>query len=67
VCEDGDEENFVLGITPQGRIYRLARNAHNTSEFAGACFSPDGRTLFVNMQSPGVTYAIWGPWSQRRS
>lgn len=67
VCEDGEDDNFVLGITPQGRIYRLAHNAHNQSEFAGACFSPDGRTLFVNMQDPGVTYAIWGPWGRRKS
>ena len=33
------------------------------SEWAGATFSPDGRTLFVNIQSPGVTFAITGPWA----
>ena len=66
VCEDGEDDNYVLGITPQGRIYRLARNAFNDSEFAGACFSPDGQTLFVNCQDPGITYAIWGPWGKRR-
>ena len=65
VCEDGGYGNFVRGITPQGRLYRLARNAHNESEFAGACFAPDGRTLFVNMQNPGITFAIWGPWEAR--
>ena len=37
------------------------------TEFAGACFSPDGRTLFVNSQNPGITFAIWGPWAKRRS
>jgi hypothetical protein len=31
-------------------------------EFAGATFSPDGETLFVNIQTPGSTFAIWGPW-----
>jgi len=67
VCEDGEDTNFVIGITPQGRLYRFARNAHNDSEFAGACFSPDGRTLFVNMQNPGITFAIWGPWEKRRN
>ena len=29
------------------------------SEFAGAAFSPNGATLFVNLQGPGHTYAIW--------
>jgi secreted PhoX family phosphatase len=31
-------------------------------ELAGATFSPDGETLFVNIQTPGITFAIWGPW-----
>lgn len=31
-------------------------------EFAGATFSPFGRTLFVNIQTPGITFAIEGPW-----
>jgi secreted PhoX family phosphatase len=32
-------------------------------EFAGSTFSPDGHTLFVNIQaSRGLTFAIWGPW-----
>ena len=33
-------------------------------EFAGACFDPNGDVMFVNMQSPGITYAIWGPWAR---
>lgn len=48
VCEDGGGEQFLVGITPRGRCYHLARNALNNSEFAGVCFSPDGRTMFVN-------------------
>jgi secreted PhoX family phosphatase len=32
------------------------------SEFAGPCFSPDGKWLFVNIQVPGITCAITGPW-----
>jgi secreted PhoX family phosphatase len=32
------------------------------SEFAGVRFGPDGFTLFVNVQYPGTTYAIVGPF-----
>ncbi|MGH9533054.1 MAG: alkaline phosphatase PhoX [Terriglobales bacterium] len=31
-------------------------------EWAGANFSPDGKWLFVNIQTPGITFAITGPW-----
>jgi hypothetical protein len=31
-------------------------------EFAGVCFTPDGKWMFVNNQVPGVTFAITGPW-----
>jgi len=33
-------------------------------EFAGATFSSDGRLLFVNIQTPGITFAIRGPWDK---
>jgi hypothetical protein len=59
VCEDGSDDNFVLGLTPAGRLYPIARGAHpRHAEFAGATFAPDGRTLFVNLQRPGLTFAI---------
>ena len=66
ICEDGPNEEFLVGVTPQGHLYRFARNAGNMSEFAGATFSPDGSTLFVNIQSPGITLAITGPWHEIR-
>jgi uncharacterized protein len=65
VCEDGANGNRLIGITPQGKLYTLANNAFNTAELAGACFSADGQTLFVNIYDPGMTLAIWGPWAQR--
>ena len=35
------------------------------SEWAGATFEPkNGRWLFANLQSPGVTFAITGPWTR---
>ncbi len=62
VAEDGSGENFLVGVTPEGKVYQLARNARSNGEFAGACFSPDGSTLFVNLQSEHKTVAITGPW-----
>lgn len=62
LCEDGPADQFLVGLTPEGKLYKLARNAQNTSEFAGACFSPDGSTMFVNIQVSGLTLAITGPW-----
>lgn len=35
---------------------------YRDSEFCGACWDPSGRTLFVNIQTPGITVAITGPW-----
>jgi uncharacterized protein len=66
VCEDQYTEvvdNHLRGITPQGTAYRLAR-LRAQCELAGACFSPDGKTLFVNVYSPTQTLAITGPWDQ---
>ncbi|MBL8877942.1 MAG: DUF839 domain-containing protein [Phycisphaerales bacterium] len=62
VCEDGSGEQFLIGVTPQGQCYRLGRNAKSESELAGCVFSPDGKTLFLNLQADGLTLAITGPW-----
>lgn len=66
LCEDaGGDPLRVRGITRDGRIYEFAESISNDSEFCGACFDSKGRTLYLNQQSPGVTYAITGPWAQR--
>lgn len=67
VCEDrvGLRANHLKGVTPEGRVYALARLRMRT-ELAGVCFSPDGGILFVNAYSPGRTFAITGPWDLRR-
>jgi uncharacterized protein len=62
-CTDGEDDQWLVGITDEGRVFPFGFNALNDQEFAGATFSPDGRTLFVNNQDPGLTYAIWGPWT----
>lgn len=68
VCEDNDGPNHVRGITPEGAVYTFARNAHEDgiSEFCGVCFSPDGNVMFVNLQEPGFTLAITGPFPSSR-
>lgn len=62
VCEDrlGDVVRLI-GVTPDGHQYPLAFN-HTGAELAGVCFSPDGSTLFVNIQKRGLTLAMTGPW-----
>lgn len=59
MCEDGGGEQFVVGVDGNGDLFKFARNNLNTSEFCGACFSNDGRMMFVNIQGPGITYAIF--------
>lgn len=71
VCEDNyssELRNHLKGVTPDGKLYTLGRNVfHGNSELAGAVFSPDGSTLFVNIQYPGITLAITGPWTSVRT
>ncbi|RJL23560.1 alkaline phosphatase PhoX [Bailinhaonella thermotolerans] len=67
LCEDGDGDNFLRGLTRRGEIFDFARLApvdgDAGAEFAGSTFGPDGHTLYVNVQSrKGLTFAIWGPW-----
>jgi secreted PhoX family phosphatase len=62
VCEDTSSHCGLVGIRPDGSQYQLADNAHSKSELAGVCFSPDGKILFVNIQYPGMTLAITGPF-----
>lgn len=69
VCEDLIDDSFaesvhVQCVTPEGKVFTIARNAIDKSEFAGCCFSPDGKWLFVNMQGQGKTFAITGPWEK---
>jgi uncharacterized protein len=53
ICEDGGGQQFLRGLTTEGEIFDLASTTDvNDTEFAGACFSPDGQTLFVSQQGP---------------
>ena len=65
VCEDQYTQvvdNHLRGIAPDGTAYPLARLRLQT-ELAGACHSPDGAVLFVNIYNPAMTVAIRGPWA----
>jgi uncharacterized protein len=59
--------NRVIGLGRDGVPFTFAVNLLNDTEFAGACFSPDGNILFVNIYgdgtaNSGMTCAITGPW-----
>ncbi|MBX9393439.1 DUF839 domain-containing protein [Streptomyces sp. TRM72054] len=74
IAEDGDGIQHLFGATDSGRTYPIARNDLNIgteeepeySEFTGVTFSPDGRTLYANIQEPGILLAITGPWKRQR-
>jgi secreted PhoX family phosphatase len=68
VCEDLIDPSFspaahVRCVTLEGKIHTLARNRHD-GEFAGGCFSPDGKWFFVNIMAQGLVLAITGPWEK---
>lgn len=71
LCEDNYSDttrNHLKGVTPDGKVYTIARNVfRGNAELAGAVFSPDGSTLFVNIMFPGITLAITGPWDSVRA
>jgi len=77
LCEDSGGPEYLHGLTVKGEIFRFAENNvvlagernglegdFTGSEFAGATYSPDGRWLLVNVQNPGISVAITGPWGR---
>jgi secreted PhoX family phosphatase len=75
ICEDGTATPCLNGLMRDGRVFRFARNAvrlagernglagdFTTREVAGVTYSPDGRWMFFNIQTPGITFAVTGPW-----
>ncbi|HEY3143081.1 MAG TPA: alkaline phosphatase PhoX [Acidimicrobiales bacterium] len=75
LCEDGSGPSFLQGLDSRGRIFPFAENRvvlngergfvgdFSTSEWTGATFEPrEGKWMFVNIQTPGITFAITGPW-----
>ncbi|MFC9076408.1 alkaline phosphatase PhoX [Streptomyces sp. NPDC057062] len=74
IAEDGEGVQHLFGATDSGRTYPIARNDLNIgteeepeySEFTGVTFSPDGKTLFANIQDPGIMVAVTGPWKRQK-
>jgi secreted PhoX family phosphatase len=65
LCEDHDGTDRLIGLDPQGRVFEFARNRLSHGEFAGVTYGPAaGYWLFVNIQNPGMTLAITGPWER---
>jgi secreted PhoX family phosphatase len=62
LCSDGEGAQHLFTVSADGEPAIFGKNVRDEGEFAGATFSADGTTLFVNLQSPGVTFAITGPW-----
>ena len=75
LCEDGSVvPQRIHWLGQNGQLTTLATNNvvltnesgndrdFRGAEWAGATFSADGSWLFVNIQSPGITFAITGPW-----
>jgi secreted PhoX family phosphatase len=65
LCEDGEGAQHLYAAGRDGTVAPLARNRRDGGEFAGATFGPGGRTMYVNLQDPGTTFAITGPFGER--
>jgi secreted PhoX family phosphatase len=77
LCEDGGRPGQRLqALTPDGGLFVFAENVtrlrgekngfrgdFRSMEWSGVCFSPCGKWLFANLQTPGMTVAITGPWA----
>jgi secreted PhoX family phosphatase len=76
LCEDGDRKvERLCSLSSSGAITPFAENNvklagqrnnlrgdFTKQEWCGATFSRDGKWLFANIQTPGITFAITGPW-----
>jgi len=59
INEDASRRSHVLGMTPEGRVFRMVGNMLTRGEMTGICFSPDGKLMFVNIQQAALTCCIY--------
>ena len=77
ICQDAKQDRqHLYGLSTEGQLFQFARQNvvldatkgfrgdFRRAEWAGCCFSPDGRHLFANIYSPGFSVVITGPWKQ---
>lgn len=57
------ENNIVINSIIKSKPL-IDKGDYRGQEFCGACFDPLGKILFVNIQTPGITFAINGPWER---
>lgn len=74
LCEDGESPTRLSMLTPAGTVAIVAENNivldgvkgfrgdYRGGEWCGVC--QVGDWVFANLQSPGVTLAITGPWDE---
>jgi secreted PhoX family phosphatase len=70
LCEDNTppagQTNTLQALTKWGQLVPIAHHLERPGvEYAGAVFSPNGRTLYVNLNTgSALSVAIWGPWHE---
>ncbi|MFF9482460.1 alkaline phosphatase PhoX [Streptomyces sp. NPDC014733] len=71
--EDGEGVRHPFGATGDGRTRPVARGGMDSGTaggpehgaFTGPVLPPDGRTLVVSLQEPGLMVAVTGPWRRQ--
>ena len=58
--EDANNDGYQDGV------HLFASLKDKPAEGTGIYFGKDSHTLFVNVQQPGMTFAIRGPWQNRK-
>lgn len=74
IAEDGNTANHLINWSDEVGAQAVARNqivleqsalgGNVYAEMTGPTFTPDGRLLFANVQEPGHSFVIRGPWRQ---
>jgi hypothetical protein len=77
ICEDGSGTTRMHAFTRAGQLFTFAQSNvvlqgekngvvgdYSGDEFCGVTFDPFGKWMFWNVQTPGITFAVTGPWGR---